>query len=292
MERKRRWGDRKDGYLDRTATGMANIMFDLKPNRCDSEVYMNTKLDMTEFVKFMKEQKKEHEGLTYFHGLLYAMGKMFYKYPLMNRFVANRKMYIHKEVGLAFVAKAEFSDGAEEFMTVQKIKPEDTLLTVYEQIKEKVSHIRANKHDGGANNIVDSIGHFPRYLRSAIVGILKWVDRVWGLPGSIAEDNIYYSSAILSNLGTFKVGAIHHNLANLGTSSSLITFGEIKQEDDGKYYMEFGATLDERIADGFYFCKVLKGIEYVFKHPELLLKPAKEDFEIPKEENKKNNTKK
>ena len=30
-------------------TGMQNIMFDLKPNRCESEVYMNANIDVTEF---------------------------------------------------------------------------------------------------------------------------------------------------------------------------------------------------------------------------------------------------
>ena len=37
-----------------------NILIDFKPNRCDSAVYMNRKIDMTNFVKFMKKQKKEH----------------------------------------------------------------------------------------------------------------------------------------------------------------------------------------------------------------------------------------
>ena len=44
------------------------------------------------------------------------------------------------------------------------------------------------------------------------------------------EDNLYYSSMILSNLGSIKCGAIHHNLTNFGTCSSLATIGEIKEE--------------------------------------------------------------
>ena len=99
------------------------------------------------------------------------------------------------------------------------------------------------------------------------------------------EDNLYYSSAILSNIGSFKVGAIYHNLTNFGTASSLITFGEIK-EIDGKWYMEMGATIDERIADGFYFCKALKLIEYIFANPELMLKPAGEKVKYPESRKK------
>ena len=51
--------------------------------------------------------------------------------------------------------------------------------------------------------------------------------------------------------------------------------------------MNFGATLDERISDGFYFCRALKAIEYMFAHPELLMEPASKRFEMPDNIHKK-----
>ena len=45
----------------------------------------------------------------------------------------------------------------------------------------------------------------PKFLRIPIVGILKCLDSHGMLPKSITDDNLYYSSAILSNIGTFKV---------------------------------------------------------------------------------------
>ena len=114
------------------------------------------------------------------------------------------------------------------------------------------------------------------------VNTLKWLDKHGWLPKSITDDNLYYSSAILSNIGTFKVGAIYHNLTNFGTASSLITFGEIVEEN-GRWYMEMGATIDERIADGFYFCKALKLIEYIFDTPELMLEEAGKKVSIPED---------
>ena len=50
--------------------------------------------------------------------------------------------------------------------------------------------------------------------------------------------------------------------------------------------MELGATIDERIADGFYFCKALKLIEYMFDNPEVMMKPASEHIHMPIEEKK------
>ena len=276
------FGDRRDGTRVRDIHGMQNILIDFKPNRCDSAVYMNHLIDMTNFVKYMDKMKKSNPGLTYYHGIVDVMAKAIYSRPFMNRFIANRTMYMHKEVSLASSIKVEFEDSAVEALMVIKVDPEDTLLDVSNKTKEKVDKIRASKEAGNdnANGAADTLGKMPKFIRVPVVGILKWLDKHGWLPKSLMDDNLYYSSAILSNLGTFKVGAIYHNLTNFGTASSLITFGEIK-EIEGKWYMEMGATIDERIADGFYFCKALKLIEYIFENPELMMKPAGEKVKYP-----------
>ena len=276
--------NRRDGYKVKDIHGMQNILIDFKPNRCDSAVYMNRKIDMTNFVKFMNKKKKEIDGLTFYHGLVDVMAKTIYSRPYMNRFIAGRTMYMHKDVSLAQTIKVEFEDNSVEMLMVIKVDPEDTLLDISRKTKEKVDTIRQKKLEGkgNANGAADTIGKLPKFLRVPIVGTLKLFDSHGWLPKSITDDNLYYSSAILSNIGTFKVGGIYHNLTNFGTSSSLITFGEIAEEN-GRWYMEMGATIDERIADGFYFCKALKLIEYIFDTPELMLEPAGEKVSIPED---------
>ena len=269
----------RKGHKVEDVTGMQNIMFDLKPNRCEAEVFMSADIDVTEFVKFMKKEKEKHPDLTFFHGFVYIMGRVIHQYSKMNRFVQNRTLYEHDTVEIAFVGKAEFNDSSEEFMKCLPVGNDDTLYDVSDSIKKCVEQIRSKNTDiatAGANNVVDKLGHIWRPLRSFLVGILKWWDCKFGLPGAIADDNIYYSSAIVSNLGT---------------SSSLIAFGEIREEN-GKKVMNLGATLDERIADGFYFCRALKAIEYLFAHPELMLEPASKPFEIPDNVQKKHESKK
>ncbi len=262
----------RKGHKVKDVTGMQNIMFDLKPNRCEAEVFMNSTIDVTEFVKYMKKLKEKNPDVTFFHGMVHIMGKLIHEYPKLNRFVQNRTLYEHDDVSIAFVAKAEFNENSEEFMTCLNIGADDTVLDVSKNLKAKIDKIRdksSTANTDGANNVVDKIGHIWRPIRSFILGILKWWDRKFGLPGSIADENIYYSSLIVSNIGTFKVPAIYHNLANLGTSSALVAFGEIK-ETDGKYMMNIGATLDERIADGFYFAKSVNMAQEIANKPELL----------------------
>ena len=279
----------RGGHKVKDVTGMQNILFDLKPNRCEAEVFMSANIDVTEFVKFIKKLKDKDENITFFHGFVYILGKTIYEYPKLNRFVQNRTLFEHDEVSIAFVAKATFDEKSEEFMTCLPIEKDDTIKDVSKKLKARIDKMRDKKssvNTDGANNVIDKIGHVWRPIRSSLVGILKWWDRVFGLPGSMADENIYYSSLIVSNLGTFRVPGIYHNLANLGTSSGLVTFGDIKEEN-GKYTMNIGITLDERIADGFYFCKALKAIEYLFANPKLMMEKASCHFEVPDNVRKK-----
>ncbi|MBQ6477309.1 MAG: hypothetical protein IJI43_02625 [Bacilli bacterium] len=278
------FGDRRDGYRVRDINGFQYILIDFKPNRCDSAVYMNVDVDVTEFVKFMTKLKKNNPGLTYYHGIVDIMAKTLYSRPFMNRFIADRKMFMHKDVSLASTIKEEFKEGSVECLMVIKVGEHDTLLDISKVTKEKVDKIRSKQKadiDGTAN----LLGHIPQFIRVPIIGILKFLDKKGWLPKSLMDDNIYYSSAILSNLGTFKTNGIYHNLTNFGTASSLITFGEIKKEDKGnRYFMNIGATIDERIADGFYFCKALKLIEYMFAHPEVMMEEAGKKVSIPEKD--------
>ena len=276
------FGDRRDAYRVKDINGFQYVLFDFKPGRCDSAVYMNVDIDVTEFVKYMKKLKKDNEGLTYYHGFVAVMAKVLYSRPFMNRFVANRKMWMHKDVTLASTIKEEFEDGSVECLMVIPVEEKDTLLDISKKTKEKVDKIRS-KQKSDIDGTADFLGKIPNFIRVPVIGFIKWLDKHGWLPRSLMDDNIYYSSAILSNLGTFKTNGIYHNLTNFGTSSSLITFGEVREED-GKFLMNFGATIDERIADGFYFCKALKLIEYIFAHPEVLMEEAGKKVSIPKDE--------
>ena len=44
--------------------------------------------------------------------------------------------------------------------------------------------------------------------------------------------------------------------------------------------VEVGITLDERVADGFYFFLSLKIVQHLMSHPELLDRPLKEAIDI------------
>ena len=269
-------------------TTLMQCCIDLKPTRKENEVYIDRKIDVTELVKYMEDCRKEGKKYTYFHAFMTAIAKVIYHRPKLNRFIANRHMYEHNDILLSFVAKIALDDKAEELMLVIPIEDRDNMDSIAGKIAEKVEKLRSAKMEAkGANSAADFLGKLPNIVRVPVFGLIKLLGRYGLLPASITDNNIYFTSMIISNLGSIGCGAIYHNLADFGTCSSLTSIGEIKDEiivnKKGKQEIrkvcEFGVTLDERIADGFYFAKSVAMIEKILQDPKLLDDPVSKPIE-------------
>ena len=260
--------NRRDGKRVKDIDAMHVLMPYIKPNRCDSDVFINQKLDVTKLVKYYEEMKLKDNDLTYFHLFITLIAKTIYNRPLLNRFIVNKKYYDRNDVLIAFTAKVNYEDTSKEILKVIKIDPEDNLFSIKEKTLKAVSDVR-NAKEEGTNNIMNIIGKLPSFLISLVVKVVKFIDRHDLLPKSLINDNLYYSTCIVSNLGSIKSSAIYHNLTDFGTSSILATFGEIKEEN-GRKYAEAGINIDERIADGVYFVKSVKLMQDILNNPKCL----------------------
>ena len=103
----------------------------------------------------------------------------------------------------------------------------------------------------------------------------------------MVESDPYYSSVVLSNLGSIGMKCGYHHLTNWGTCSLFCIVGEKKMAPyftaDGSYEMretlDLGLTIDERLADGYYYSKSIKLLKHLLEHPELLERPANEEVD-------------
>ena len=258
--------------------GMSQLMIDLKPRRCDADVFINTPIDVTNLVDYVNKRKKKGDKITYFHAFLLALAKTIYNRPKLNRYVKNRHMYEHTNVSISFVAKVEFEDDSEEVMLIIDVAPEDNINTISKKISDQITILRNKKFEKkGANGVLDTLGAMPNILRVPLVGTLKWMDEKGILPKSLQEDDIYFSSAIVTDIGSLKSDSIYHNNTNFGTASSITSIGVIQDDEkivDGKEVIyksaKFGINFDERVADGFYMIKAFKILEYIIENPKLL----------------------
>ena len=294
---KKRFGDKPDARLIRDVSGLSTIMFHIMPKRTESEVYLNDRIDATELVKFIEEKNAQHPNYktTIFHCLVLAVARMINERPKMNRYIQGRRLYERDEISLSFLAKRRFADDAEEAFMMLVPKESDTIDTVSHQIYGDLTEIRKHEHStGGMDATVDSFAKIPRLLLMLVVRVIRWLD-FWGLvPNALKDGDSNFSTVLFSNLGSIKGPAVYHHLNNYGTNSIMITVGTLHKEElimpDGtkqiRDVLEFGATLDERIADGFYFVRSLRLVKYIFAHPELLDRPFNEPSGFDYDNNK------
>lgn len=290
-DNKRKWGDRRDGRWVK-APGLQTVMGYLLPKRTDCEVYIHDTIDATELLQYLEKKNAEHPDYktTIFHCAVTAMARMVRERPLMNRFIQGYRMYERNEISISFVVKRRFADGAEESLMVLVPGDDDTLDTVSRKIVGDVEETRKSEHStGGVDALLDGFAALPRPVLMVAIRVIRWLD-FWGInPKVLTEGDPNYTTILCSNLGSIKTPAVYHHLNNYGTNSVMITIGTLHKEEvvmpDGtlkiRDVVDYGATLDERIADGFYFARSMKLIKHVFAHPELLDRPLGEasDFD-------------
>ncbi|MBQ6295062.1 MAG: 2-oxo acid dehydrogenase subunit E2 [Firmicutes bacterium] len=277
------FGDRRDGKRVK-APGLQTVMTALLPQRTGCEVYLNDKIDATELIKYLekKNEGRTERKMTIFHCAITALARMLMERPTMNRFIQGWAIYERNEISLSFVARRTFVDGSAEALLYFIPKPEDTVNEVSEWIMGEVKETRKSEvATGGVDELLDKFAAMPRFLMAFLVRIIRYLD-FWGInPKFITDGDPNYSSILVSNLGSIKCPSVYHHLNNYGTNSVMVTIGTLHKEemlmDDGhkeiRDVVDIGATIDERIGDGFYFARSLKLVKHIFAHPELLEQP-------------------
>ena len=280
-KKKRRFGDRRDAWWVRDVPGLTTIMMHIMNKRTDAEVFMNDTFDVTEILRYCEQKNAGHPDYrtTLFHCLLMAVARMVKERPKMNRFIQGRRLYERFEISLAFVAKRRFTDHAEEALMFFTPTDEDTLDSLSYRIAGQVKETKKSEHStGGIDATVDGFAKIPRLLLMFVIHIIRSMD-FWGVnPKALTDGDPNYASVFMTNLGSIKGPAVYHHLNNYGSNSLMIAIGTIRKEErlmpDGtkqiRDVVDIGATLDERIADGFYFVRSLKLVKHICEHPELL----------------------
>lgn len=286
-ERIKHRGDRKDAYWVRDLDGLHAIFPHLMNKRTDAEVYVNMEFDVTETLAYIQEknQGETEYKATLFHCFLMAIAKTVYLRPMLNRYISGRRYYQRYDITLGFVAKKRFTDHSEERLMVVTAPEDWTLTDVTRQVVGKVHQARTEA-GGGVNNAMDVLRHCPRFLLMFIVWLVKVLDFYGCVPAFLKEDDPNFSSVFLTNLGSIRCPSVYHHLNNYGSNSIMVAIGTIhkaeKIMEDGSRQLrdvvEVGITLDERVADGFYFGRSLKIVQYLMTHPELLDRPLKEEI--------------
>lgn len=290
MTNKRKWGDRKDGKLIRNLDSLHYITGIIYPNRCDNEAFIGEVIDLTNINTYLA--KKNYDGIEYkynlFQVVVTALLKMITLRPKMNRFIVNGNFYQRNEVSASFVVKKLFADNGAEALAFIHSKDDDTIDTIHQNIYKQVSFCKKEDSVDSSTESMDFLNKIPRGISKAAIRATMYLDKHGWVPKSLIETDPYYSSCVISNLGSIKMKSGYHHLTNWGTCSMITLIGQIKDrpfyKEDGSYEMkpsvDIGITIDERLADGYYYSKSVQLFKKLLENPELLEKPLSEPVEF------------
>ena len=290
---KKRRGDRRDATLVRDLDSMHVFMPLMLPNRADNEAFIQELVDMSAVETYLEKKNAQSPEYkyTFFHVILAALARTIEMRPRMNRFIIGNRYYDRNHISFSFIVKKAFSDNADESVMILKYDPtsdKSSIDMIHDKISDFVFSVRKSNKTDGTTDILDTLAKTPMWMRKLIVAILRSLDEHGNMPKDLANEDPYNSTVFISNLGSIKLNAGYHHLSNWSTNSVFVVVGEKHMQpfygEDGsvtvKPALNLALTLDERIADGYYYAKTMRLLRKFFAEPTLLDIPAKEELHI------------
>lgn len=281
---KKKWGDRRDGIWLRDLPAMNRIMPPLLPNRTDNEAFVSVDIDLRPLEDYLarKNEGRTQDRYTYFHLISAAAAKAFILRPRMNRFICNNRIYQRRNVTVAFVVKKKFEDKSEEGLAFLEYAPKETLDTYHKKIMDVIHDTRRTDKKDTTSDSMDWMVKLPHFLMVWIVKLTRFLDKHGWAPEAFIGTDPQHAAVFLSNLGSIGLECGYHHLVNFGTNSCFIVVGKkhmaMEYGKDGvgdcHEVIPLGITLDERIADGYYYSGTVALVKELLAHPELLELPA------------------
>ncbi len=282
--RKRRFGDRYDGWRVRSGDPFFVVIPHVMRSRLDSQVFFEEKIDISELREFILKHREDIPGLSAYHVITAAVIRTIVQKPRLNRFVSGRKIFARNYLRASLTIKTGMSEDADEAQIMPEFEPTDTLREVTQKFNEQVNEAK-NREDDSQGNETDMFVRFLNMLPGFVIKFIVWsvrnLDALGLMPKFINKLSPFHSSLFVTNVGSIGINSIYHHLYEFGTTSIFVAIGKkelVRElEADGsvttKNMMNIRFVLDERICDGYYYASAIKLFKSLMKNPEKLLEP-------------------
>ncbi len=279
-KRKRRFGDRSDGYRLRSLQPLSKVSPYIMPNRSGASVYFHESIEITEAENYIR--KKRNQGLKGFgmmHLLLAAYARVASQRPGINRFLSGQRVYSHDEdLAVLITIKREMTLDAEETIVKVHLSPSDTADDVYRKLQKLIDENKEDNSDSNFDNTAKILNYIPGLLLKNAVWLLKLLDYFGLLPKSLIEISPFHGSMFITSMGSLGIPPVFHHLYDSGNIPVFLSFGakykKTELKPDGtpvqRKYIDYNIVCDERICDGFYLASSFKLFKTYFRNPHVL----------------------
>ena len=285
--RKRHFGDRKDGWRLRHTQSFFAVMPHIMKDRSDAQVFFDDYIEIEELEKYVRAVRKEHD-MPYFslyHVMIAAAMRLFVMRPRLNRFVMNGKTYARNRLTSSMTVKRSLSQNALEVCIKPSFEKTDTIFDVYRKVIEAMdTEVRNSESENDTDMIANILNRLPAWLVRAFVNFITFMDKHNMMTEFINKLSPFHTSFYITDVGSIGIPPIYHHIYNFGTTSVFIALGKkeimpIASLDgtiEAKKVVRFRVVADERICDGQYYAESFRMLRRLLKKPQSLEVPPTE----------------
>lgn len=289
--RKRRFGDRNDGFLVRNLDPMGKLIPYIMRSKSDSWVLFEDRIDITHTQEFLHTMRKgEIPGLTLYHIVFAAIVRTYSQVPELNRFIQRNNIYARNEMKGSMVVMKGMQRDSERTTIMPRFEMDATLKEVSTEIEalaspiDRTKKVKEDENRNDFDKLELALGLIPGWLISFVFSLLKFLDRHGLIPKKLTDLSPFHSSFFLTNMGSIGMQPVYHHIYEFGTISIFGAIGskETVYELDRngvphrKTYLNMKFVVDERICDGFIYAVGFKHIKSCISKPEQLMERPKE----------------
>lgn len=287
-KRKKRLGDRKDGYKLRTLDPITKLTSYIMPERNDALNFFADSLEITEAEKYIREKRSEgYENFGLLHVILASYIRTVSQRPALNRFISGQQLYHRNWIEVAMTIKKEMTLDSEETCIKVRFDPESTAIDVYNKFNQAVEEYKNTDDESNFDSLTKVLNVIPRFLLRFVIFSLRKLDYYGFMPKSIMELSPFHASCYITSMGSLGIPPVYHHIYNFGNVPIFIAFGKRRRENEvqadgtikNKLYSDISVVTDERICDGFYFASAFKFMQRLIRNPYKLDTPPEEIVE-------------
>ena len=225
--------------------------------------------------QYMNEKRREGVRVSHLALVLCAYMRAVEKFPALNRFIVNKKIYQRNEVCASMVVLRPGHEN-DTFSKIYFEPKTDTIFDVERKIEEYINTTRAAESSNSLDKLIAAIMKFSA-LTSFLCNLIRWADKHGLLPKSVIDASPFHATLLITNLASIRTNHIYHHVYEFGTTSVAIAMGNLrevpKNTADGirlERCIPLGIVMDERICSGHYFAQVFAYVKDLLSDPKKL----------------------
>lgn len=287
-KRRRRFGDRKDGYRIRSVQPLTMMTPYFMKNRSDACNTFSDSISCTNLEKYCREKVKGgNPNFGVLHVLIAAYIRMLAEYPGANRFISGQRIFHRHKIEIAMIVKRSLTVDSPDTLVKIKFDTTDSVMDVYNKFNAEVQKNSDKDADTSFDKTARFLTYIPGLLLRWTIGFLKSLDYFGLLPMKLLDVSPFHGSMIITSMGSLGIKPIYHHLYDFGNLPVFIAYGakrdELYMNREGlvkkKKVIDIKAVTDERICDGFYYASAFKYWKKILENPEILDNPPERILE-------------